>query len=210
MSDRPSPPIDELRVSPEFRRAAGNELLTALDAEQEVVYAVDRAMTLHFVNRGWHDFAIANEGARCIDDYVVGDSIDRAIPAVLKPFYRGAFDAVFAGGPPLDHLYECPSTNQQRSFRMRAARLVGGDFLIVSNQLVRQLDAGGADASEVVPEKYVGENGLVVQCAHCRRCRRVESEIWDWVPAYVAARSEGVSHGLCPSCFAHHYSGGDR
>ena len=196
--------VGTARSSAAFREAAGAELLAALDAEREVVYAIDRALLLHFVNHAWEDFARANDGEACLQDYGIGTSVKRAIPAVLCDFYESAFARVFDGGAPLDYLYECPSNAQHRSFRMRADRLTDDGYVIVSNHLVREVDFVCDEPR--VPAVYTDGNGLVVQCAHCRRVRRVGTELWDWVPSCVSAPTEIISHGPCTSCFAQHYS----
>jgi hypothetical protein len=210
--------ITQQRVTPEFRDAAGLELLEALDDEPDVVYVLDAALTLQFYNLAWSRHARANGGERCLEHYGLGVSVRAVVPAVLRRFYDDAFGSVLVGGPPVDHSYSCPTPTEHRLYRMRVVRLgptglvdpEQGEaaFLVISNQLVHTEPRhhGLAGASNV----YVGPEGLVVMCAHCRRCRRPGSPgsvdtVWDWVPAYVAHPPAAVSHGLCPTCFAHHY-----
>ena len=54
---------------------------------------------------------------------------------------------------------------------------------------------------------YRSAEGVLVQCCHCRRVRRIEEPmVWDWVPAWLTAGPEGTSHGLCEPCVGFHYS----
>lgn len=49
-------------------------------------------------------------------------------------------------------------------------------------------------------DKYVDRDGLMHQCAHCRRVQDVRGGGWDWVPDWVEAPPPSASHGLCPVC----------
>lgn len=217
----------EARATTAFRAAAGEELLAALDAERDVVYALDADLTLQFFNVAWWNHARANGGERCIAAYGLGASVRPVIPEVLRRFYEVSFASVLAFGAPLDHEYRCATPTEQRLFRMRVARLgADGDvdaagespaFLVVSNQLVHNEAHPQDDAARRRDLRdYVGSDGILVQCSHCRRCRRLAgpggppqgSWEWDWVPAYVATPPAAVSHGLCMTCFAHHYPPG--
>jgi hypothetical protein len=191
------------RGSLKFRTVVGNELLAALDGEAGSTYAVDRNLTLQFVNRAWDDFALANHGESCLASYRIGRSVREAIPGVLLPFYDEAFARVFNFNTPWEHLYECSAPTKQRYYRMRALRVHDGSHLIVSSELVHEAD--GLRGEVALAADYVDSHGFLLQCANCRRCRRVGTARWDWVPAYVAEPVARVSHGLCPTCLALHY-----
>ena len=50
------------------------------------------------------------------------------------------------------------------------------------------------------------ENGLICQCAHCRRVKDFrEEERWDWVPDWVTKCPDNTSHTFCPTCFGFYY-----
>ena len=213
-------PTTHPRATPQFCAIAGLELLAALDGEEDVVYALDADLTLQFVNLAWARHARANGGERCLQDYGLGASVRAVVPAVLGRFYEDAFGSVLVGGPPVDHSYSCLTPTEHRLFRMRVVRLGAtglvepadgkAAFLVVSNQLVHAEPV--RPVAGVSTSVYIGPEGIVVMCAHCRRCRRPSSSasaatVWDWVPAYVATPPAAISHGLCPTCFAHHYPG---
>jgi hypothetical protein len=189
------------RSSASFRAAAGAGLLRALDDDVAVVFAVDRDQVLHYVNPAWFAFALANDGQRCLDGYSIGTTVGGVIPEVLRPFYAAAYDAAFASGEAWTHLYECSSPSIIRSLRMRVAPLLDGSHLVVSNAVIGQrpaIDHGPG-------RSYVNARGMIIQCAHCRRCRRSDEEAWDFVSHHVEHPSAATSHGLCPPCLEQHY-----
>jgi hypothetical protein len=193
----------ERRSSSTFRAVVGDELVSVLDGEAGTTYAVDRSMTLQFVNRGWYEFALANDGGACIASYGIGRSVREAIPSVLLTFYDEAFARVFTSGSPWEHVYQCPTPTSQRSYRMRVVRLPDRNHLVASNELLHEADDPGGGVARTA--KYVDSRGFVLQCANCRRSRRVGTPSWDWVPAYVGEPVAQVSHGLCLTCVALHY-----
>ena len=195
---------DTERCSPGFRAAAGDELVAALDAETGVVFAIDRDFVLQFVNPAWSRFALANGGEECMTTYRIGSPIRRAVPEVLWPFYEAPLTAVLDSGRPWEHDFDCSSPTEARWFRMRVQPL-GGDrnHLIVSSDLVRALPSRASATSPL--SDYIDANDLVVLCSHCRRCLRVGTMTWDWVPALLDRISRRTSHGLCEPCFAYHY-----
>ena len=201
---RLSTPLEE-RITPDFRASAGDDVVRAFDDDMSVVFAIDPELTLHFFNRAWEDFALANDGQHCLEVYRVGASTRAAIPQVLARFYAQAFAETVANGGAREHVYECSSPTQVRSFRMRVVALRGRSHLVVANDLIHVTDAPPAAATEHAPD-YVTEAGILVQCAHCRRCRRVATGTWDWVPAFVAKPYAEVSHGLCDACLQYHYA----
>ena len=57
-------------------------------------------------------------------------------------------------------------------------------------------------AASTEPESaYRDANGMLLQCADCRRTRRPDGSAWDVVPAFISASFvPNTSHGLCPTC----------
>ncbi len=65
--------------------------------------------------------------------------------------------------------------------------------------------AGQPDDAELI-SRYTNDEGMIVQCCHCRLTRhRVDRLTWEWVPAFIARQPENLSHGLCQTCFRGHY-----
>lgn len=48
--------------------------------------------------------------------------------------------------------------------------------------------------------------GIIPICMHCKNIR-IDSESWQQLEAYITENSDALfSHGICPACFAKHYS----
>jgi hypothetical protein len=53
---------------------------------------------------------------------------------------------------------------------------------------------------------YRDANGVIGMCMHCRRTRRSDDpDVWDWVPDFLSAPPDNISHGLCSMCFSYYY-----
>jgi CheY-like chemotaxis protein len=67
-------------------------------------------------------------------------------------------------------------------------------------------------ASQAVERTYRNEEGIIVQCSHCRRVRRIGTSAarWDWVPDYLTGREANISHGVCTLCVEYHYTPRER
>lgn len=61
----------------------------------------------------------------------------------------------------------------------------------------RQHDHAAEDAVEA---RYLGADGMILQCSHCRRVRGPSPHAWDWIPRFVALPHPNTSHVICPSC----------
>ena len=72
-------------------------------------------------------------------------------------------------------------------------------MLLLEHSLVAETahEAASAEAREA---RYIGEDGILLQCSHCRRIRVIGTQAWDWVREWVARPHPKTSHGICPSC----------
>ncbi len=90
---------------------------------------------------------------------------------------------------------------------MRIHLLKPMDWFVVTNTLVVERPQTGTAKGDA--NIYVGVNGFVTLCAHCRCSKRVDNpDQWDFVPEYLKLKLEStpkVSHGLCPVCLAYFY-----
>ena len=106
------------------------------------------------------------------------------------------------------HDYECSSDTVYRRYHQIVYPIGGREGLLVVNSLVvERLNHPDRRPARAADELfYVDENGLIYQCAHCRRVKNVrEGERWDWVPEWVKRCPECTSHVFCPTCFRHYY-----
>lgn len=176
-----------------------NEELTdvfdALRTSENSSYALSSDLQLLEVNEGWRQFALRNNGAEILRDWVPGRLLLDAISEVLRPFFAAGYERALRTGLRWDHDYECNSAVELRKFRMIAlpsrTTLVVTHSPLVELPMDRPISEGTAD--------YVS-NGFIVMCSHCRRTRNVMHQRWDWVPSFIARMPDNVSHGLCPAC----------
>ncbi len=182
-------------------------LLMALEREPGSAYLLSPELCITYVNDGWRRFARENGGVELATQLDRRQSVLAVMAAPLQSFYRAAFARVLAGGEAWTHTYECSSAQVFRKFSMRVEANPQGEGLVVIHSLVveRQLDRVAGDTP--IAGDYTNLQGLVVQCANCRRVKRsAPPQRWDWVPSFVAHASDyAVSHGVCSGCDALYY-----
>ena len=155
-----------------------------------------------YVNPAWHAFGRDNGATRA---WGPGDSVLAGIADPLRAFYEDHFATAIATGTPWEHDYECSSAELYRLFHLRAVVLGDHVGLLITHALrVEHLHAAPLSPAELA--LYHGKAGLVSQCGHCRRVRRVAPpRTWDWVPELVAHPARATTHGLCESCLAYYF-----
>ena len=186
-----------------FRNAGSGISFDDLDRDPSVIYGLLPDGTLGYYNQAWASFAVSNGLPDIESIWPLGSQVSDAIPWSLRPFYEMLWETAKRRGVPVTHEYECSSPNQVRRYIMRVLPLAEDAVLIV-NALRLAEERGETHLEGVVPESYV-RNGVIMQCSHCRRVRRSESEDWDFVADYVARPRANVSHGLCRPCLQYHY-----
>jgi hypothetical protein len=182
----------------------------ALDVTGNVACVLDTDLQIVYCNPAWDQFATLNAGEHAMRDFVIGTNLLKVVPKELRQFYFqmfvGARDTAQVAG--LD--YECSSPIMYRRFRMEVRPLYVPDLFMVVHSLCFEHNHG-PDRPEHPADDQLYLNpgtGLIVNCAHCRRTRRVgEPEVWDWVPAYIGSGAplQHISHGLCRTCYAYFY-----
>lgn len=189
---------------------SGAHALEALEAHPASVVGLWPDTTIAYVNPAWLRFAHANGGREPIEsNFGLGGNYLDAISPTLRPFYAILLEAAPTAEeslhPPV-HEYECSSAAEYRRFAMHVYALPGrAGWLVVNSLLVEHTHDPATHAPhEPVLSEYL-HNGLLTQCAHCRRIRHVADPLrWDWVPDWVTRPMDCVSHGMCPTCY-HHY-----
>lgn len=172
----------------------------ALSGLAHSVCIIDARGDILWTNPAWHAFASDNGAA---DASHAWTSYMAPIPEPLRAFYESAFREALASGTVFEHDYECSSPDRQRLYRLRALP-IGGRGLVLEHSLVSSLTHPEEHASEL-HELYADANGIVTQCAHCRRVRHPRSGAFHWVPAWVRKPHARTSHGLCTSCSGFYY-----
>jgi hypothetical protein len=183
-------------------------ILEALELESGSAYVISQSLRLTYANSAWSRFATLN-GAPFLAS-AANSSLDvmLATSAPLRPYYRAAFARLLAGDEAWTHVYECSSSALFRIFAMDVYSLPDHAGLIVTNSLVveRAHNPENREPHLGVVSTYAQDNGLIIQCAHCRRIQRPGLlDTWDWVPVWVDCCPPTLGHGLCHPCFQHHY-----
>ena len=183
-----------------------------LDGNLASVVGLWRDGRLAYINQAWSRFAEDNGGQPAIDAaWGLGVNYFDAIPAVLRPFY----DQLFASLPystehlhPIAHTYECSSATRYRTFAMQVYLLPEDTGFLIINSLVveRPHDAKERPPQPADPAAYQDEDGILKQCAHCRRVLRLgEPARWDWVPEWVERMPSSTGHAICPACVGFYF-----
>ena len=175
----------------------------ALENDSGSLVAIRGDGTILWYNAGWLRFAAANGGGDVPARFGVGASYFAGISGALREFYEGIVHDCDAKHEPFEQQYECNSEARFRQFRMRVLP-AKGHVLLVSHSLV--VDEPMSEAPhEPLEGAYRAVTGIVTMCGNCRRTRRVDQARWDWVPAWVSAQPERVSHGICALCLGFYY-----
>jgi hypothetical protein len=180
--------------------------LEAFERHHSVIYMLDADLRLVYCNKAWDEFAEHNGGGanlRRIEQ--LGHPILDAILEPLKAFYRSAFERSLAEQQRWEHLYECSSPECYRKFHMQVLPWAAPPRLVVVNSLVVER-AHDRIRRGPLTSVYRTAGGVIAMCMHCRRTRRSDqSDVWDWVPEFLATPPDSISHGLCPTCFRYYY-----
>ena len=176
---------------------------TEIAASSDIICGVlAPGLMIGYVNAAWIGFGHANGSGRV---WGAGECILDAISEPLRGFYAAKFARVIETHEVWEHDYECSSTEVRREFRLRALPLCAGTGLLLVHSLRCErplLDKG----EPLVVSRYRTETGLIHQCSHCRRVRRLSPPgEWDWVPELVSTSRLDLSHGLCEVCSAYYF-----
>lgn len=171
------------------------------------VYGLWPDLRLAYMNPAWSRFAAANGGeAQFAKHWGLGRCIVDAIAQPLRPFFVANYGRCLDEMRPWEHTYQCSSADRYREFHMTVFPLRQREGLLVVNSL-RIEGPHKLVAQPPLDQRYRTADGIICQCSHCRRTRRVDDEsIWDWVAEWVKQTPDRVSHSICPECFGFHYS----
>ena len=197
------------RFTAQFPSLLEGFALETLEAHPHPTYALSPELSLIYLNPAWFRFAEENAGEPAISTrFGIGTPVGAAIAAPLREFYSGAYQRALQTGEVWDHDYECSSADVYRRYHQTVYPLHDRGGLLVVNSLVQERPHNTETHAPSPPheERYVGPQGLIIQCCHCRRVQRAaEPEIWDWVPAWVKRMPLRTTGGLCPLCYEYYW-----
>lgn len=177
------------------------------------VYGMWQDFTLAYVNPAWMEFARDNHGEPQIStEWNLGRSLMDAVPPTLKNFFGDFFHASLQISGEQTHprqlVYECSSDRLFRQFQMTVYPVPKQQGWLVVNALVREIPHPlmPHGPHEITAWEYVDQNGIIHQCAHCRKIKHVRDENrWDWIPEWVKTVPSSISHDLCHFCLEYFY-----
>lgn len=202
------------RSTPEFAADLARELhLASLESHPWPVVGLRGDGTIGYINPAWSRFAHDNgDGPEVDQHWSLGANYFDAIAAPLRAFYR----QLLAGAPHRDtslkphaHEYECSGPEVYRRFSVQVYALADARGHVLINSLVVE-QPHASERQPLAPNdaRYRDVNGLVHQCAHCRRVERREgASVWDWVPAWVRQPPLLTTHTVCAICYGYYYPG---
>lgn len=196
-------------LDPEFEPLLRSHDSGRLDTLSEVVFGLWPDLRIAYLNPAWFVFARENGGEPVISTkWTIGSSIQDAMSPEILGFYLENYRDCLNALKVWNHRYECSSDSLYRKYHQIVYPLGQREGLLIVNSLVVERPHDPKERPGHQPEDsiYRGNDGLVHQCAHCRRIRRRKGkEGWDWVPIWVKRVPVKTSHTICPTCFGHYY-----
>ncbi|MCE9612734.1 MAG: hypothetical protein K8T26_00565 [Lentisphaerae bacterium] len=197
------------RYRPDFRDLLEGFDLPTLERDPSTIFALSPDLKLIYVNPAWCMFAARNDGEPELSrHYHLDTPVADAMCGPLREFCLQAFQKALCTGTPWHYDYECSSAEHYRMYHQTAYPLPLRRGLLVVNSLVREhvhVDRKPVSTGSTT-NHYRTKDGLITQCAHCRRVQRPSRPaVWDWIPAWVSHMPPNTTGGICPLCFAHYW-----
>lgn len=169
-----------------------------------LIYRIDAANRITWVNAAWIEFARNNHGESVMPEHVLGQDLFASIAdSALKQIYRTIIARVRAGAA-VNFSYCCDAPDKRRVFNMEVRLFPGGGEEFISTlkheearPSVAILESGGVRSKE--------------QIRVCSWCQKVAMPDGRWVPVEEAVAElrlmealqlPAISHGICPPCHA--------
>ena len=157
--------------------------------------------TLLWANRAWYAFGRTNGAYPAAIG--LGTNYFDAAKGDVRTWLDRAARTVLELGTVFEADYERLSPTRSRTFRMRIFPVPTVGLLFehaLRIELPRRLDPRPRDESA-----YRAESGIILTCSNCPKFRRNRGMVWDWVPAWLEAPPDSLSHGICPLCAVFYY-----
>jgi hypothetical protein len=188
----------------ELEAAAAVELPEGVDCPS-VVYHLDDARRITWVNDAWTEFAVASGSPQLAA--IVGEPLWRHVKgAEVKAIYEAVFARVVRGGRPAVMPLRCDAPDRSRVGNLTVRRLESGELEVAS-----RLRAGRrrSPLRLVDPDAPRDPHRQILMCAWCKRVEDKIHGVWREPEEVVLAMRlfeaptlPSISHGICPVCEA--------
>ena len=182
--------------------------LETLESDLHSIYALSDQLKLIYLNPAWFRFARENNGEPVISErYPIGTDFPRAVSRIIRSFYVDHLRSILETGVVWEHDYECSSPELFRIYHETAYPMHDKRGILVMNSLLVETEHTPADGPSPLYESFYRKpNGLIMQCAYCRRFQRnKDDDIWDWNPEWLRHPPDRISHSLCNICFDYYF-----
>lgn len=173
------------------------------DRTRAVVYRVDGADTIEFVNDAWARFAQANDAAQLAEGvlgvslwhYIAGDDVAQ--------IYRDLLARVRMAGVSVEFSFRCDSQQRRRDMQLILAPL--GDRKVEFRAILKAEQPHAPPIDLLRPSSAGASDSFVMMCAWCK-AMKVDGE---WVALEEAVPRTAhmlqhpfprLSHGICDLC----------
>ena len=173
----------------------------ALDRLGSSIAALDERAHILWVNQGWKRFALENGGDVPLDRFP--NYLDGVV-GPLRDHFREVLTSTIASGEVFQCDYHCSTPDTIREFRMRVLPFPPSGLLVEHSPIAAPHPAPTGEPP--LESVFLDSNEQIHQCSNCRRVRKATSddtEVWAWVPAWVARSHPRTSHGLCTPCMGY-------
>jgi hypothetical protein len=171
---------------------------------RSLVYRIDSANRITWVNSAWSEFARSNHGEAVMPEHVLGQDLFASItdPA-LRQIYRSIIERVRAGAT-VNFSYCCDAPDKRRVYDMEVHLLPDG-----GEEFVSTLKHEEARPSVAVLVPGGVRSKLLIRV--CSWCQKVAMPDERWLPVEQAVAElrmlealqlPAISHGICPPCHA--------
>lgn len=190
------------RCHPDFCRHLSNYELPALEEHDGAIVGVWPDLRVGYANPAWTG-SQGNHQARGETWPLDSDPL-QSLAHSHEEMVRQNLERALQSGRPWQQVLRFGGDSMISDAHWSAFPLRNAmGLLIVQSQRV---ESDPADEG-ALHERYFTQDGLLVQCFHCRRCRRGHDEhAWDWVSHWVKQVPPQTSHGMCPICFSFYYT----
>lgn len=170
---------------------------------EPLVYRIDAANRLTWVNPAWVDFARANDGEQVVPEKVLGQDL---LAALTDPTIRSLYQTMIQrarAGAVVRFEYRCDAPDRRRTFVMEI-QLRPGDEVEFRSTLVHEVLRPAVELLQVGQPR--DREHFVRVCSWCQRIALPDRR-WIEVEQAVAAlalfksdRLPRLTHGICESC----------